>query len=205
MSIATATVTIAPYPVPMQVDEPPPGVDEPPPGEDEIDRLSESYIQAHYSTYSVDQCFAEMEEACVKIEAVTDIMNECSSIKMEEPVEEARVMVSAEVTEMLQSIKNLEGPLPTPTPTPTLTPTPTPTPIPKVVRQSHSAFSAFAKDLPSCCPVSNFARHHTPGSVPKRRNTTLPAQHVIAAFFAGALIGCALVMCFSDTGVVVAE
>jgi hypothetical protein len=44
-------------------------------------------------------------------------------------------------------------------------------------------------DLPPCCL-----------SLPTT-GKTMPAEHVIAAFFAGALIGSALVMCFSDHSV----
>ena len=181
MSIATATVSIAPYPV---------------------DSLSESEIQAHFETDET----AEMEEACVKIESTT--------ATIPEPLEEARVMDDAELTKMFHAVVKDIGPLPTPTPCSLKIPEvlrqprktafseftakdlaakdATPTPCPLKMRKS--AFSEFAKDLPPCCPMTM-----PPGQ------TTLPAQHVIAAFFAGALIGCVLVMCFSDTPVVAAE
>jgi hypothetical protein len=154
MSIATASVSIAPYPV-----------DEPPPGEDVPSILSESDI--------VDvkpDLVAEVEEVCVKVESVTP-----------EP-EEARVMVDAEVTELFNAVFK--------------EPPPVKVVVPKVVRQQRKvSFSEFAKDLPPCCPVM----------MPSGKATLPAQQHVIAAFFAGALIGCALVMCFSNTEVVAAE
>jgi hypothetical protein len=169
MSIATATVSIAPYPVPM---------------DETIDSLSESEIH-HIDT--MDETIDSLPESEIQAHFGTQVDEIKSEVKIEEP-EEARVMDEDEVTKMLQAVKNVEWPLPTPTPTPT--------PIPRVVRQPRQGldFSELAKDLPSCCPMT----------MPIGK-TTLPAQHVIAAFFAGALIGCALVMCFSDTGVVAAE
>ena len=199
MSIATATVSIAPFPVPMQVDEPPPKEDLD--GLPDLDGLSNEEIRARYGTcIGKAPLFVGLEEACVKIESVTAIMNECSALIEPEP-EEARVMVDAEVTELVEAVVKVE-------------PTsaahneavrPLKAVVPEVVQQQRkaafsitaphqSAFSEFAKDLPPCCPMT----------MPSGK-TTLPAQHVIAAFFAGALIGCALVMCFSDTGVVAAE
>ena len=65
-------------------------------------------------------------------------------------------------------------------------------PPPPAPLKRQGAFIDLTKTQ-SCCPL-----------MMPTVNTPLPVQHMIIAFFAGALIGTALVMCFSDSGVVVA-
>ena len=137
MSIATATVSIAPFPVPMQVDEPPPEEEVPP-------SLSECDIQARYGTVVPEpvveiqkkpDVIADLEETVVALTSLTTFRDE-STARMTEP-EEARVMVGAELTELLQTVVKVE-PL-----------SPMKAVVPQVVRaQRQSAFSEFAKDLP---------------------------------------------------------
>jgi hypothetical protein len=176
MQAPTATVSIAPFPVPMQVDEtltiepvPEPVVVEPSPETNAAVHLYKSRPKHEWNA------------ALDKMEAMW---------LLEDPVqkaEEPRVMATSEVAQLIEAVTvKIEPPVPTPPPSPAKKA------FPSILKRQKS-FIDLTNELPSCCPMMS---------------TTMPLQppqQIILAFFAGALIGCGLVMCFSDSGVVTTE